>query len=132
MNHSQWLRLCCNNSAHNRHRGTARTEAEANWISAIARHNGLAGRTKTDCSYGFRTNISNTQHKNLAQTTIYDLTYGAKPADLALLQHKTKAIIAADIPQWLATETSQLIKQNPNIAQPDFILLLGLDYSNNP
>ncbi|HNW20024.1 MAG TPA: LCP family protein [bacterium] len=96
--------------------------------------NGLAGRTKTRLQqYGFTvTNISNTQHKNLAQTTIYDLTYGAKPADLALLQHKTKAIIAADIPQWLATETSQLIKQNPNIAQPDFILLLGLDYSNNP
>ncbi len=96
--------------------------------------NGLAGRTKTRLQqYGFTvTNTSNTQHKNLAQTTIYDLTYGAKPADLALLQNKTKAVIAADIPEWLATETSQLIKQNPNIAQPDFILLLGLDYSNNP
>ena len=96
--------------------------------------NGLAGRTKTRLQqYGFTvTNTSNTQHKNLAQTTIYDLTYGAKPNDLALLQNKTKAIIATDIPDWLATETSQLIKQTPSMTQPDFILILGLDYSNNP
>jgi LCP family protein required for cell wall assembly len=96
--------------------------------------NGLAGRTKTRLQqYGFTvTNVSNTQHKNLAQTTIYDLTYGAKPNDLALLQNKTKAIIATDIPDWLATETSQLIKQTPSMTQPDFILILGLDYSNNP
>lgn len=96
--------------------------------------NGLAGRTKTRLQqYGFTvTNTSNTQQKNLAQTTIYDLTYGAKPNDLALLQNKTKALVATDIPDWLASETSQLIKQTPSMAQPDFILILGLDYSNNP
>ncbi|NCU44688.1 LytR family transcriptional regulator, partial [Candidatus Falkowbacteria bacterium] len=96
--------------------------------------NGLAGRTKTRLQqYGFAiTNTSNTQHKNLAQTTIYDLTYGAKTDDLALLQNKTKAIIATDIPDWLATETSQLITETPSMTQPDFILILGLDYSNNP
>jgi len=96
--------------------------------------NGLAARTKTKLQkYGFTiTNTSNTQQKNLAKTTIFDLTYGAQPADLALLQNKTQAIIASTIPDWLITETSQLIKEQPTMTQPDFILILGLDYSNNP
>lgn len=95
---------------------------------------GLASRTKTKLQkYGFTVvNASNTQNKNLAKTTIYDLTYGAKPADLALLQSQTEAVLSQDIPSWLATETSQLIKQQPAMTQPDFILILGLDNSPNP
>lgn len=96
--------------------------------------NGLAARTNTRLQkYGFTmVNTSNTEKKNLAQTTIYDLTYGAKPDDLALLQYQTKATLSAEIPDWLVNETSRLIKQQPAMTQPDFILILGLDYSNNP
>ncbi|HNW55536.1 MAG TPA: LCP family protein [bacterium] len=94
---------------------------------------GLAGRTKTSLQkYGFSVvNTSNTQQKNLAKTTIYDLTYGAKTGDLALLQNKTKAVIAKDIPDWLVSETSQLIKDQPAMTQPDFILIIGLDFPTN-
>ncbi len=93
--------------------------------------NGLAARTKTKLQkYGFTVvNVSNTSHKNLPTTTIYDLTYGAKPDDLALLQYQTKAALADDIPNWLAQETSELIKEQPDMTQPDFILILGQDYS---
>ena len=57
------------------------------------------------------------------------LTYGAKPEDLALLQYQTKAVTAPDIPSWLATETSELLKDKPDMTQPDFILILGNNYS---
>lgn len=93
--------------------------------------NGLAARTRTKLQkYGFTVvNVSNTSHKNLSTTTIYDLTYGAKPDDLALLQYQTKAVVAQDIPDWLATETTELLKDKPDMTQPDFILILGNDYS---
>ena len=93
--------------------------------------NGLAARTRTKLQkYGFTVvNVSNTSHKNLSTTTIYDLTYGAKPDDLALLQYQTKAVVAQDIPDWLATETTELLKDQPDMTQPDFILILGNDYS---
>jgi len=91
----------------------------------------MAAQTKTKLQkYGFTVvNVSNTSHKNLPTTTIYDLTYGAKPDDLALLQYQTKAALADDIPNWLAQETSELIKEQPDMTQPDFILILGQDYS---
>lgn len=94
---------------------------------------GLAARTKTSLQkYGFSVvNTSNTEQKDLAKTTIYDLTYGAKTPDLALLQNKTKAVIAKNIPDWLITETSQLIKDQPAMTQPDFILIIGLDFPTN-
>ncbi|HQB51187.1 MAG TPA: LCP family protein [bacterium] len=94
---------------------------------------GLAARTKTSLQkYGFSVvNTSNTEQKDLAKTTIYDLTYGAKTGDLALLQNKTKAVIAKNIPDWLITETSQLIKNQPSMTQPDFILIIGLDFPTN-
>ena len=93
--------------------------------------NGLAARTRTKLQkYGFTVvNVSNTSHKNLSTTTIYDLTYGAKPDDLALLQYQTKAVVAQDIPDWLAAETTELLKDQPDMTQPDFILILGNDYS---
>jgi len=93
--------------------------------------NGLAARTRTKLQkYGFTmVNVSNTSHKNIPTTTIYDLTYGAKPEDLALLQYQTKAVTAPDIPSWLATETSELLKDKPDMTQPDFILILGNNYS---
>ena len=93
--------------------------------------NGLAASTRTKLQkYGFTVvNVSNTSHKNLSTTTIYDLTYGAKPDDLALLQYQTKAVIAPDIPSWLAAETTELLKDQPDMTQPDFILILGNDYS---
>ena len=93
--------------------------------------NGLAASTRTKLQkYGFTVvNVSNTSHKNLSTTTIYDLTYGAKPDDLALLQYQTKAVVAQDIPDWLAAETTELLKDQPDMTQPDFILILGNDYS---
>jgi len=80
--------------------------------------------------YGFTVvNVSNTSHKNLPTTTIYDLTYGAKPEDLALLQYQTKAVAVQNIPDWLAAETSELLKNKQDMTQPDFILILGNNYS---
>ncbi len=60
---------------------------------------------------------------------IRDRTYGAKPDDLALLQYQTKAVVAQDIPDWLAAETTELLKDQPDMTQPDFILILGNNYS---
>ena len=93
--------------------------------------NGLAARTRTKLQkYGFTVvNVSNTSHKNLPTTTIYDLTYGAKPEDLALLQYQTKAVAVQNIPDWLAAETSELLKNKQDMTQPDFILILGNNYS---
>jgi len=93
--------------------------------------NGLAASTRTKLQkYGFTVvNVSNTSHKNLPTTTIYDLTYGAKPEDLALLQYQTKAVAVQNIPDWLAAETSELLKNKQDMTQPDFILILGNNYS---
>ena len=71
------------------------------------------------------TTVGNSTQKNIAQTTIYDLTYGADEADLETLKEKTNAVTDTTLPDWLVQEIKDDLKNNPNQTRPDFILVLG-------
>jgi len=83
---------------------------------------GLAGKTGVFLTQ-YKFNIlstGNAPDRNYAQTTVYDLTLGAKPDSLAVLEKAAGAHQSFQLPAWLnnyKTATSS----------PDFILIMGAD-----
>jgi LCP family protein required for cell wall assembly len=83
---------------------------------------GLAGNTAVVLEqYKFKIlKTGNAPERNYSQTTVYDLTLGAKPASLAVLKKATGAYQSFQLPTWLADY------QNAS-SSPDFLLVLGTD-----
>jgi LCP family protein required for cell wall assembly len=83
---------------------------------------GLAGKTAVVLEQ-YKFNIlktGNAPERNYAQTTVYDLTLGAKPASLSVLKKATGAYQSFSLPAWLADY--QTVSSTP-----DFLLILGTD-----
>jgi len=83
---------------------------------------GLAGKTGVVLEqYEFNIlQTGNAPQRDYAQTTVYDLTLGAKPESLAALKKATGAYQSFQLPAWLsAYQTAS--------SSPDFLLVMGTD-----
>jgi LCP family protein required for cell wall assembly len=96
------------------------------------KRSGLASQTQALLQkYNFKIlSVGNSSQQDIATTTIYDLTYGTKPAALDTLKKAIKpAVTSYELPEWLKTEIkSEAQKTGTALPQPDFILILGADY----
>jgi len=91
--------------------------------------NGLGQRLATDLEkFGFAiTSVNNAASQNYAESTIFDLSYGAKMNSLEILKNKTGARVNLGLPEWLMAELRDRNQGKKNLVQPDFILILGQD-----
>jgi LCP family protein required for cell wall assembly len=91
--------------------------------------NGLASQVALDLEkIGFSVvRIGNSSRQNFEKSVIYDLSIGAKPNSLRILQNTTKANISTALPDWLVEEIGQELKGSSVPVQPDFILIIGTD-----
>jgi polyisoprenyl-teichoic acid--peptidoglycan teichoic acid transferase len=91
--------------------------------------NGLASHESLDLEkYGFKVvRVSNAGERNLATSTIYDITYGAKLKSLKILKEKTGASVGFGLPEWLDKEMKEEASTRTMDEKPDFILVLGQD-----
>lgn len=73
--------------------------------------------------------VGNASRRDIKDSVIYDLTYGEKTEPLKTMQAITQASSTTIIPGWLVSDIKAEIKANPSLAQPDFILILGENFS---
>ena len=80
------------------------------------------------------TSISNAENRPVSETTVYDLTNGAKPASLATVRLLFNAKVSTSMPSWLAPSAAAIdptVEQLPPPPKPhslaDFIIIIGLD-----
>lgn len=74
--------------------------------------------------------ISNAPVQNYEKTVIYDFTNGEKQVALEKLVHEIKANVATDIPQWILDQSNTATPDSKDQNLPDFLILLGLDHTN--
>ena len=80
------------------------------------------------------TGILNADNRPIAETTVYDLTNGAKPSSLATVRVLFNAKIAATVPSWLSPTAATIdpeVSELPPAPTPqgvaDFIIIIGAD-----
>lgn len=80
------------------------------------------------------TGIRNADNRPIAETTVYDLTNGAKPSSLATVRVLFNAKVASTVPDWLSSGAATIdpsIDERPPAPKPqsnaDFIIIIGAD-----
>ena len=81
------------------------------------------------------TDVRNADNRPIAETTIYDLTNGAKPSSLATVRVLFNAKVSYSVPSWLSPSAAATI--DPTIGElppppkpqsnADFIIIIGAD-----
>src|SRR3989338_2758391 len=80
------------------------------------------------------TNVRNAENRPVNETTVYDLTNGAKPSSLATVRVLFNAKVASAVPSWLAPSAATIdpvVGELPAAPTPqgnaDFIIIIGAD-----
>jgi len=80
------------------------------------------------------TGIRNADNRPIAETTVYDLTNGAKPSSLATVRVLFNAKVSSSVPDWLSPSAATIdpnIDELPPPPRPqgnaDFIIIIGTD-----
>lgn len=80
------------------------------------------------------TGIRNADNRPIAETTVYDLTNGAKPSSLATVRVLFNAKVSSGVPDWLSPSAAAIdpdIGELPPPPKPqtntDFIIIIGTD-----
>ncbi len=73
--------------------------------------------------------VGNAARRDYAQTTIIDLTHGAKAEDLEKLRSALKASVATTTPSWATSTTTQNEQSPADENQTDFLVILGTNVS---
>lgn len=73
--------------------------------------------------------IANATQRDLASTTIYDLSFGKNKEALAVIQSQISGIYVKGLPEELAAELREDVNSGLVQKRPDFVIILGEDYN---